>query len=87
MTVKSYSSSLVPDSDFSNGIIYVTVKKVETIVHEEPYLEYNLGGDAHAECVYNALKHQKGELMGVDIRDIIKSVRQRYLEYEWRNPK
>lgn len=65
----------------------MTVKKVETIVHEEPYLKYNLGGDAHAECVYNALKHQKGELMGVDIRDIIKSVRQRYLEYEWRNPK
>ena len=87
MTVKPTSKSEQAGGDFSNGIIYVTVKKVETIVHEEPYLEYNLGGDAHAECGYNALKHQKGELMGVDIRDIIKSVRQRYLEYEWRNPK
>lgn len=67
----------------------MTIKHVETIVHEEPHLEYNLGGDAHAECVceYNALKHRKGELMGVDIRDIIRSIRQRYLEYKWRKPK
>ena len=62
---------------------------VETIVHEETHLEYNIGGDAHAECVcdYNALKHRKGELTREDIRDIIKSVRQRYPEYKWRKPK
>ncbi len=64
-------------------------KMVETIVHEETHLEYNIGGDAHAECVcdYNALKHRKGELTREDIRDIIKSVRQRYPEYKWRKPK
>lgn len=64
-------------------------KMVETIIHEETHLEYNIGGDVHAECVceYHALKHRKGELTGNDIRNIIKSVEERYPEYKWRKPK
>lgn len=61
-------------------------KMVETIIHEETHIEYNIEADMHAECVcdYYALKHRKGELTGDDIRSIIKSVKERYPEYKWR---
>lgn len=44
---------------FYSHVNYSVTKNVETIVHEETHLEYNLGSDAHAECAceYNALKH------------------------------
>lgn len=79
----------VGDDIYINARTCNTKKKiVETIIHEETHLEYNIGYDAHAECVcdYNALKHRKGELTGDDIRNIIKSVKKRYPEYKWRKP-
>ena len=75
--------------DYINARTCNTKKKiVETIIHEETHIEYDIGEDAHAECVcdYNALKHRKGELTGEDIRNIIKSVKERYPDYEWRKP-
>lgn len=61
-------------------------KMVETIIHEETHIEYNIGGDMHAECVcdYYALKHRKGKLTGDDIRSIIISVKERYSNLGWR---
>jgi hypothetical protein len=61
-------------------------KIVETIIHEESHIEFDIGGDMHAECVcdYYALKHRKGELTGDDIRSIIKSVKERYPDFKWR---
>lgn len=61
-------------------------KMVETIIHEETHIEYDLGGDMHAECVcdYYALKHRKGELTGEDVRSIIISVKERYPNFRWR---
>lgn len=79
----------VGNSIYINARTCNTKKKmVETIIHEETHLEYNIGGDVHAECIcdYNALKHRKGELTGSDIRNIIKSVEERYPEYKWREP-
>lgn len=61
-------------------------KMVETLIHEETHIEYNLRGDMHAECVcdYYAMKHRKGELTGEDIRSIIISVKERYPNFRWR---
>ena len=61
-------------------------KIVETIIHEQTHIEYDIGGDMHAECVcdYYALKHRKGELTVKDIRGIIISVRERYPELKWK---
>lgn len=61
-------------------------KIVETIIHEETHIEYDIGGDRHAECVcdYYALKHRKGDLTGEDIKSIIISVKQRYPDLKWR---
>mgnify|MGYP000761416805 FL=1 len=79
----------IGNSIYINARTCNTKKKiVETIIHEETHIEYDIGEDAHAECVcdYNALKHRKGELTGEDIRNIIKSVKERYPDYEWRKP-
>lgn len=61
-------------------------KIVETIIHEETHIEYDIGGDRHAECVcdYYALVHRKGKLTSDDIRSIIKSVDSRYSDMQWR---
>lgn len=61
-------------------------KMVETIIHEETHIEYDIGGDRHAECVcdYYALVHRKGKLTSDDIRSIIKSVDSRYSDMQWR---
>ncbi len=61
-------------------------KMVETIIHEETHIEYNIGGDMHSECVcdYYALKHRKSELTGEDIKSIIISVKERYPDLKWR---
>ena len=61
-------------------------KMVETIIHEETHIEYDVGGDRHTECVcdYYALTHRKGQLTGDDIRSIIKSVNSRYSDAKWR---
>ena len=61
-------------------------KMVETIIHEETHIEYDVGGDRHTECVcdYYALTHRKGQLTGDDIRSIIKSVNSRYSDATWR---
>lgn len=84
------------DSDYGRAVgnhIYINArscntkkKMVETIIHEATHIEYDIGGDQHAECVcdYYALKHRKGELTPTDIRDIINSVKNRYPEYRWR---
>lgn len=76
--------------------IYVNAKNAQsvreiakTIVHEEKHIELNVGGDQHAEavCDYFQELHEKGSLTGDDIRAIIKSVKERYPEYEWRKRK
>lgn len=61
-------------------------KMVETIIHEETHIEYDIGGDMHAECVcdYYALMHRKAELTSDDIRSIIISVKERYSDFIWR---
>lgn len=61
-------------------------KMVETIIHEETHIEYDIGGDRHAEsvCDYYALVHRKGQLTGDDIRSIIESVDSRYSDMQWR---
>lgn len=73
--------------------IYINAQKAQTkkniaktLIHEEKHLEFNIGGDQHAECVcdYYALQHEKGKLTGEDIRGIIKSVKERYSDYKWR---
>lgn len=72
---------------FINAKLCNTKKKmVETIIHEATHIEYDIGEDKHAECVcdYYALKHRKGKLTGVDIKNIIKSVNERYPDYAWR---
>lgn len=72
---------------FINARVCNTKRKmVETIIHETTHIEYNIGGDMHAECVcdYYALKHRKEKLTGEDIKGIIKSVKERYSDYEWR---
>lgn len=79
----------IGNSIYINARTCNTKKKiVETIIHKETHIEYDIGEDAHAECVcdYNALKHRKGELTGEDIRNIIKSVKERYPDYKWRKP-
>ena len=79
----------IGNSIYINARTCNTKKKiVETIIHEETHIEYDIGEDAHAECIcdYNAMKHRKGELTGEDIRNIIKSVKERYPDYKWRKP-
>lgn len=72
---------------YINGLSTNTLKKIaKTIIHEEKHIELDIGGDQHAEavCDYYGELHEKGQLTGEDIRNIIKSVKQRYPEYKWR---
>lgn len=59
---------------------------VETIIHEKTHMDYLGEKGQHIECVCDAmaLKHRKGALTGDDLRSIIKSVRERYPDYKWR---
>lgn len=71
---------------FERRVCNTKRKMAETIIHETTHIEYDIGEDRHAECVcdYYALKHRKGELTGADIKNIIKSVNERYPDYVWR---
>lgn len=72
---------------YINGLTTQSVKKtVETIIHEATHIRLDIGGDQHAEavCDYFAELHTKGELTGQDIRNIIKSVKERYSDHKWR---
>ena len=72
---------------YINGLSTSNVKKIaKTIIHEEKHIELDIGGDQHAEavCDYYGELHEKGQLTGNDIKNIIKSVKQRYPEYKWR---
>lgn len=61
-------------------------KVVETIIHEKTHMDYPTESGRHIECVCDAiaLRHRKGELTGNDLRDIIKSVDERYQNEKWR---
>ena len=72
---------------YINGLATQSVKKtVETIIHETTHIRLDIDGDQHAEavCDYFAELHTKGELTGQDIRNIIKSVKERYSDRKWR---
>lgn len=72
---------------YINGLTTQSVKKtVETIIHEATHIRLDIDGDQHAEavCDYFAELHTKGELTGRDIRNIIKSVKERYADRKWR---
>ena len=72
---------------YINGLTTQSVKKtVETIIHEATHIRLDIGGGQHAEavCDYFAELHTKGELTGQDIRNIIKSVKERYSDHKWR---
>ena len=61
-------------------------KVVETIIHEKTHMDYPGASGQHIECVCDAmaLMHRKGALTGEDLRNIIKSVKERYPDYKWR---
>lgn len=96
-----YNNSSISDmnmeEDYGKCIgkhIYINAKTcrtkkqmVETIIHEATHIEYDIGGDKHAEsvCDYYAALHRKGKLTMNDLRDIIKSVNERYPEMKWRS--
>lgn len=72
---------------YINGRTTNSIQKIaETIVHEIKHIELNIGYDQHSEavCDYYAMLHTKGKLTEGDIRFIIKSVKERYPEYNWR---
>lgn len=72
---------------YINGRAAQSIQKIaETIIHEAMHIRLDIGYDQHAEavCDYYARLHAKGSLTGDDIRDIIKSVKERYPEYRWR---
>lgn len=72
---------------YINGLATQSVQKtVETIIHEATHIRLDIDGDQHAEavCDYFAELHTKGELTGQDIRNIIKSVKERYADRKWR---
>lgn len=73
---------------YINGLSTQSVRKMaETIVHEVTHIRLDIGGDQHAEavCDYFAALHSKGTLTEKDVRDIIKSVKERYPNFKWRN--
>lgn len=72
---------------YINGVETQSIRKTaETIIHEATHIRLDIGGDQHAEavCDYFAELHTKGKLTGQDIRNIIKSVKGRYSDREWR---
>lgn len=73
---------------YINGLATQSVQKtVETIIHEATHIRLDIGYDQHAEavCDYFASLHSKGTLTEKDVRDIIKSVKERYPNFKWRN--
>lgn len=72
---------------YINGLNAQSVRQIsKTIIHEQKHIELKMNGDQHAEavCDYYAALHEKGRLTGEDVKDIIKSVKERYPEYAWR---
>lgn len=79
--------SCIGNHIYINGVETQSIRKTaETIIHEATHIRLDIGGDQHAEavCDYFAELHTKGKLTGQDIRNIIKSVRGRYSDREWR---
>ena len=79
--------SCIGNHIYINGVETQSIQKtVETIIHEATHIRLDIGGDQHAEavCDYFAELHTKGKLTGQDIRNIIKSVKGRYSDREWR---
>ena len=73
---------------YINGLTAQSVREIsETIVHEVTHIRLDIGYDQHAEavCDYFAALHSKGTLTEKDVRDIIKSVKERYPNFKWRN--
>ena len=73
---------------YINGLTAQSVREIaETIVHEATHIRLDIGYDQHAEavCDYFASLHSKGTLTEKDVRDIIKSVKERYPNFKWRN--
>ncbi len=79
--------SCIGNHIYINGVETQSIRKTaETIIHEATHIRLDIGGDQHAEavCDYLAELHTKGKLTGQDIRNIIKSVKGRYSDREWR---
>lgn len=79
--------SCIGNHIYINGVETQSIQKTaETIIHEATHIRLDIGGDQHAEavCDYFAELHTKGKLTGQDIRNIIKSVKGRYSDREWR---
>lgn len=79
--------SCIGNHIYINGVETQSIRKTaETIIHEATHIRLDTGGDQHAEavCDYFAELHTKGKLTGQDIRNIIKSVKGRYSDREWR---
>lgn len=79
--------SCIGNHIYINGVETQSIQKTaETIIHESTHIRLDIGGDQHAEavCDYFAELHTKGKLTGQDIRNIIKSVKGRYSDREWR---
>ena len=72
---------------YINGLNCHTRKKIiETIIHEKTHYDYPNESGQHVECVCDAMGelHSKGVLTSEDLRNIIKSVRERYPDKTWR---
>ena len=64
-----------------------TIKKTaSTLVHEVTHCKYGIGGSQYAEAVCFAREHihEYGQLTFKDLRNIIKTVKELYPEYNWR---
>lgn len=57
-----------------------------TLVHEVTHCKYGIGGSQYAEAVCFAREHihEHGRLTNQDLRNIIKTVKDLYPEYNWR---
>ena len=64
-----------------------TIRKTAgTLVHEVTHCKYGIGGSQYAEAVCFAREHihEHGQLTNQDLRNIIKTVKDLYPEYNWR---
>lgn len=87
MGLEGLYGSCIGNHIYINGVETQSIRKTaETIIHEATHIRLDIGGDQHAEavCDYFAELHTKGKLTGQDIRNIIKSVKGRYSDREWR---
>lgn len=88
MRMEALYGQCIGNHIYINGLSTQSVRKIaETIVHEVTHMRLDIGGDQHAEavCDYFAALHSKGTLTEKDVRDIIKSVKERYPNFKWRN--